>query len=63
MLMLAGLNRTWLTPRLALQLATGDARGATTALRMSLAIETGAALAILALVARLGMLAPTGSEI
>jgi putative copper resistance protein D len=63
MLMLAGLNRTWLTPRLGRQLATGDARGATTALRVSLAVETAAALAILALVARLGMLAPTGSEI
>jgi putative copper resistance protein D len=63
MLMLAGLNRTWLTPRLALQVGTGDMRGATTALRVSLAIETAAALAILALVARLGMLAPTGSEI
>ena len=62
MLMLAALNRSRLTPRLADRLATGDVRGALNALRLSLAVETSAALIILGLVARLGMLPPTGSE-
>ena len=58
MLALAAANRFRLTGRLAAALATGDTRGAIGTLRLSIAVETGAALAVLALVAWLGTLEP-----
>lgn len=61
MLMLAAANRFFLTPSLAAAIETGNASLAIGSLRRSLAIETGCALAILALVAWLGLLAPPAS--
>ena len=58
MLVLASLNRWRLTPRLDPKPDDGDPSRALTAVRTSLALETGAAIAILALVAWLGTLAP-----
>ncbi len=58
MLGLAALNRMRLTPRLASALAEGDTIAATRALRTSIVAEAAAAVAIIALVAWLGMLAP-----
>ncbi|CAN7609533.1 copper homeostasis membrane protein CopD [Phenylobacterium sp. LjRoot225] len=57
MLGFAALNRFRLTPRLEAALA-GDPRAALGDLRRSLLLETGAGLAVLALVAVLGRLAP-----
>ena len=62
MLGLAGANRYRLTPRLAAALEAGaPAAQALTALRRSLIVETGAGVAILALVAWLGTLAPASA--
>lgn len=61
MLMLAAANRFFLTPSLAATIETDNTSSAIKALRLSLAIETGCALAILALVAWLGLLAPPSS--
>lgn len=58
MLGLAALNRIRLTPRLASALAEGNTTAATRALRRSIVAEATAAVAIGALVAWLGMLAP-----
>lgn len=60
MLALAAANRFRLTPALSVAIADGDHGRAMTALRRSLAVETGCAVAILALVAWLGTLEPTG---
>jgi len=59
MLGLAAANRFRLTP--ALERASGDPSRQLKALRTSLAVETAAAVSILALVAWLGLLAPPGS--
>lgn len=59
MLGLATLNRSHLTPLLQRSLAQGDHAAVCTALRRSIALEFAAVLAILALVAWLGTLAPT----
>lgn len=59
MLVLASANRFYLTP--ALRAALGDGgkgRAAVTALRISLAVETGAAVAVMAAVAWLGRMSP-----
>ena len=61
MLMLAATNRFFLTPSLAAAIETGNTSSAIGSLRRSLAIETGCAIAILALVAWLGLLAPPAS--
>ncbi len=58
MLGLAALNRFRLTPALGRGLAKDDAAPALASLQRSLALETGAALAIVALVAWLGTLSP-----
>jgi putative copper resistance protein D len=58
MLGLAALNRYRMTPALEAAIARGDHNAAVTGLRTSLAMETGSAVAILALVAWLGTLAP-----
>ena len=58
MLVLASLNRWRLTPRLDPKPDDGDPSRAVAAVRTSLALETGAAITILALVAWLGTLAP-----
>lgn len=58
MLVLASLNRWRLTPRLDPGRASGEVPRAATAVRTSLALETGAAITILGLVAWLGTLAP-----
>ena len=58
MLALASANRFRLTPDLEAAIGSASQAGAVAALRRSLAIEAGAALAILALVAWLGTLAP-----
>lgn len=58
MLILAGANRWRLTPRLSASLAGGDSRTAINAIRRSLIAEALAGVAILALVAWLGTLAP-----
>lgn len=58
MVALAAANRFRLTPALETALAHGDAVSAVAALRRSMAWEAGAALAILGLVAWMGMLAP-----
>lgn len=55
----AALNRFRLTPRL--EAAAADSRAALSALRRSVALETGAGLAVLTLVASLGVLAPPAS--
>lgn len=60
MLGLAGANRFRLVPRFAAAMAAGDHAGALSALRVSLAVEAGCAIAILALVAWLGTLDPSG---
>jgi putative copper resistance protein D len=60
MLGFAGLNRFRLTPRLAAAMAD-DPAGALSALRRSIALESGLGLAVLALVAALGVLAPPAS--
>lgn len=62
MLGLAATNRFRLTPALTVAVATGDTVRATAALRRSLAVETAAALTILAVVALLGTLAPPASS-
>ena len=61
MLLLAGANRWQLTPALETGIGTGETGPALRALRTSLALESVAALAILALVAWLGTLEPAGS--
>lgn len=61
MLALAALNRFRLTPAFDHAIARGDAAGALGALRRSLSLETGCAVAILALVAWLGTLEPPAS--
>lgn len=61
MLMLAAANRYFLTPPLAATIETGNTTSTIKALRRSLAIKTGCALAILALVAWIGLLAPPAS--
>ena len=58
MLVLASLNRWRLTPRLGPVPDDGDPSRAVAAVRTSLALETGAAITILAVVAWLGTLAP-----
>ena len=58
MLGLAAINRYRMTPALEAAIARGDHNAAVTGLRTSLAMETGSAVAILALVAWLGTLAP-----
>lgn len=61
MLLLAGANRFFLTPALAAAVESGDTSPAIQKLRRSLIVESGCALAILALVAWLGLLAPPAS--
>lgn len=61
MLALAAVNRFRLTPRLRDAIGTGDHGSAMSALRRSLALETAAGLVVLALVAWLGVLEPSGS--
>ena len=61
MLFLAAANRFRLAPAFKVALADGDHRKSLTALRTSLALETGCAIVILALVAWLGTLAPPGA--
>lgn len=61
MLLLAAANRFRLSPRIALAVRNGDHAVAVGALRRSLLTETLAATLILALVAWLGMLSPTGA--
>jgi putative copper resistance protein D len=63
MLVLAALNRFRLTPDLEVALTNGNIGVATQRLRVSLALETLAAVAILGLVAWLGMLEPPASAI
>ena len=58
MLGLVAANRWRLTPRLAQVSASGDAASGVHALRISIALETSAAVIILALVAWLGTLSP-----
>jgi putative copper resistance protein D len=58
MLGLAAANRFRLTPKLEKALASDDHASALSALRLSLAVETSSVIAILALVAWLGTLAP-----
>ena len=62
MLGLAWANRFRLTPALAAAIDAGDHDRAVGALRRSLILETAAALVILLLVAWLGLLAPSGSN-
>lgn len=61
MLVLAGANRFYHTPALALALATDDTGAALKSLRRSLALESACALVVLGLVAWLGLLAPPAS--
>ncbi|MES1974575.1 MAG: copper homeostasis membrane protein CopD [Pseudomonadota bacterium] len=61
MLGFAAANRYRLTPALAARIDAQDHGGAVAALRMSLALETGFAVLVLALVAWLGTLQPTES--
>ena len=58
MLALAGINRYRMTPALEAAIARSDHSAAVNDLRMTLAVETGSAIAILAVVAWLGTLAP-----
>ena len=58
MLALAAINRYRMTPALEAAITRSDHSAAVTGLRTSLAMETGSAVAILALVAWLGTLAP-----
>ena len=60
MLALAAANRFRLTPALTHSIAIGDTRTALASLRRTLALESGAAIAILALVAWLGTFDPAG---
>ena len=62
MLGLASLHRFRLTPAIERSIAAADHRGALSALRVSLAVETACAGAILALVAWLGTLEPPASR-
>ena len=61
MLGLASLNRFRLTPGFERSIATDDHRGALSALRASLAVETACVVLILALIAWLGTLEPPAS--
>ena len=61
MLALAALNQFRLTPSFEKSIANADHRGALTALRRSLAVETALVVGILGLVAWLGTLAPPAS--
>ncbi|MNN98213.1 Copper resistance protein D [compost metagenome] len=61
MLALAAANRFRLAPQLEQAVKTGDHDGAVRTLRRSLMFETSAATLILALVASLGILSPTGT--
>jgi putative copper resistance protein D len=61
MIALAALNRFRLTPYFEKSIANADHRGALTALRRSLALETALVVGILGLVAWLGTLAPPAS--
>jgi putative copper resistance protein D len=63
MLALAALNRFRLTPRFEEAMASHDHVSAMGALRLSLAVEAGCVIAILALVAWLGTLAPPVSAV
>lgn len=63
MLILAAANRFFLTPALAMAVESGDAPAAIRSLRRSLIVESGCALAILTLVAWLGLLAPPASGV
>ncbi|MDP9086357.1 MAG: CopD family protein, partial [Pseudomonadota bacterium] len=63
MLALAALNRFRLTPRFEQAMASDDHVSAMGALRLSLSFETGCVIAILALVAMLGTLAPPLSAV
>ena len=63
MLLLAAANRFRLTPGLAAAIAAGDTATAIRSLRISLAVETGCASAILALVAWFGLLAPPAAGV
>lgn len=62
MLILAGLNRFRLTPALEKSIAAADTSHAVAALRRSLSLETLAGLAVLALVAALGMMEPLTAQ-
>lgn len=62
MLGLAAINRFRLTPSLG-RTTEGDPRNAIRALRRSLALESGAAIAILGLIAWLGTLEPNGAAL
>jgi len=63
MLLLATANRFWLTPRLSLSLASGTGlKNALAALRLSLLTEAALAVLVLAAVAWLGTLSPTGED-
>lgn len=62
MLGLAWVNRFRLTPALSATLDGGNHAGVVRALRRSLALETGAAVVIMGLVAWIGMLAPPGAD-
>ena len=62
MLGLAGANRFRLTPGLARGLESAEPARALAALRRSLLLETGLSLAVLAIVAWLGTLAPAASQ-
>lgn len=61
MLGLAALNRFRLTPSLARSMAAGDHRDAVAKLRSSLIVESACVIAVLALVAWLGTMAPPAS--
>src|SRR3546814_15452861 len=63
MLILAAANRLFLTPALAMAVESGDPPAAIRSLRRSLIVESGCALAILTLVAWLGLLAPPASGV
>lgn len=63
MLGLASLNRFGLTPTFQRSIASNNHRGALSALRQSLAVETACIVVILALVAWLGTLEPPASSI
>jgi putative copper resistance protein D len=62
MLGCAALNRYGLTPALQVSIARGELRPSLIGLRRSVAIETGLALAVFALVSWLGMLEPGGTS-
>ena len=63
MLLLAAANRFWLTPRLSLSLVSKNGlKSALAALRLSLLTEAALAVLVLAAVAWLGTLSPTGED-